>query len=189
MIEFESDIQGCLQVLRTGGVILNPTDTVWGLGGDATQESAVSKIYAVKQRPLSMPLIVLVADEQDILNHVAAPDLAVFDYLKTCSVPTTVVYDGAIGFAANLVGADGSVALRICSDPFCRALLKRFGKPIVSTSANLHGSPTPGSFSDIDPSIIQQADYVVGYRQTHQPNAQSSTLIRWERGAPVILRP
>ncbi|MBM3432631.1 MAG: threonylcarbamoyl-AMP synthase [Bacteroidetes bacterium] len=188
MIEFESDIQGCLQALRAGGVILNPTDTVWGLGGDATNESAVSKIYAVKQRPLSMPLIVLVTEEQDILYHVAAPDLAVFDYLKTCSVPTTVVYEGAIGFAYNLVGADGSVAIRICSDPFCRALLKRFGKPIVSTSANLHGSPTPARFSDIAPSIIRQVDYVVGYRQTDPQKAQSSTLIRWEQGAPVILR-
>lgn len=189
MIGFEADIQNCLQVLRAGGVILNPTDTVWGLGCDATNESAVSKIYALKQRPLTMPLIVLVPDEQNVLQHVAAPDLAVFDHLKTCTVPTTVVYPGAIGFASNLLGADGSIAIRICSDPFCRALLKRFGKPIVSTSANVHGSPTSGSFAEIDPALVNQVDYVVGYRQSDASNANSSTMIRWEKGAPILLRP
>ncbi len=189
MIEFESDIQNCLPVLRAGGVILHPTDTVWGLGCDATNESAVSEIYALKQRPLTMPLIVLVPDEQDVLQHVAAPDLALFDYLKTCNQPTTVVYEGAIGFASNLLGADGSIAIRICADPFCRALLKRFGKPIVSTSANLHGSPTPSCFADIDPALIGKVGHVVGFRQSDPTKARSSTLIRWEKGVPMILRP
>ncbi len=189
MMDFESDVRGGVDALRSGGVILYPTDTVWGLGCDATNESAVSRIYALKRRPLSMPLIVLVPDEQAVLNHVAAPDLAVFDYLKTCRVPTTVVYQGAIGFASNLVGIDGSIAIRICADPFCRALLKRFGKPIVSTSANLHGSPTPGCYADMDPAMIRGVDYVVSYRQNDPTKAQSSTLIRWEKGAPMILRP
>ncbi|MFM7671268.1 MAG: L-threonylcarbamoyladenylate synthase [Bacteroidota bacterium] len=189
MMAFEKDIVSCIDVLQRGGIILYPTDTVWGLGCDATNEKAVARIYAIKERPLQMAMIVLVTKEQDVLKNVAAPDLALFDHLKNCTKPTTVVYEGAIGFADNLLASDGSVAIRICHDAFCRHLIKRFGKPIVSTSANPHGLPTPALFSDIDPSIITAVDQVVTYRQNETIPAGSSSLIRWENGQPLILRP
>jgi len=189
MINFESDILTCLDVLKRGGVILYPTDTVWGLGCDATNEQAIDRINALKQRPLGAPMIALVTEEQDILKHVAAPDLALFDYLKESEQPTTVIYDGAIGLADHLLGSDGSVALRICSDLFCRHLIKRFGKPIVSTSANRHGDPTPNCFSMITEPILQGADHIVQYRRGETLSTQVSTLIRWVDGTPYVLRP
>jgi L-threonylcarbamoyladenylate synthase len=117
-----------------GGLILYPTDTIWGIGCDATNEEAVKKVFALKRRPDEKSMIILVADERQVLRYVAQPDLKVFDYLKTTQNPTTVVYDGAIGLAANLIGKDGSIAIRICKDDFCRHLIRRFRKPIVSTS-------------------------------------------------------
>lgn len=114
---FENDIEQCLQVLKQGGLILYPTDTVWGIGCDATNTKAVEKIFALKQRPDEKAMIVLVADEAAILQYTAAPDLAVFDYLAGDSKPTTVIYDGAIGLAGNLIAKDGSVAIRICKEP------------------------------------------------------------------------
>ena len=189
MIDFESDIRACLDVLKRGGLILYPTDTVWGLGCDATNEQAIDRINSLKHRPLGAPMIVLVTEEQDIVNHVAAPDLSLFDYLKEVAHPTTVIYEGAIGLAENLLAPDGSVGIRICSDLFCRHLIKRFGKPIVSTSANRHGAPTPTNFSSIDPDIRIGVDYVVHHRQEEKNPGRSSTLIRWVEGAPIVLRP
>lgn len=189
MMEFEEDIVRCLEVLRRGGTILYPTDTVWGIGCDATDPEAVARIYALKQRPENKALIVLATEEQDILKYVAAPDLALFDYLNTCSKPTTVVYEGAIGFADNLTAADGSIAIRICKDPFCRHLIKRFGKPIVSTSANRSGEPTPTHFAEIRAEIRSGVDYVVRHRQTDTQPAASSSVIKWEQGELMVLRP
>lgn len=189
MMEFEADISACLDTLRAGGTILYPTDTVWGIGCDATNPEAVARIYALKQRPENKALIVLVTEEQDILKYIAAPDLALFDYLKTGTKPTTVIYEGAIGFAENLTAADGSIAIRICREPFCRHLIKRFGKPIVSTSANRSGEPTPSHFAEVDESIRSGVDYVVRYRQTDLHPAVSSSVIRWVDGHPVIIRP
>lgn len=189
MMDLEADILSCLQVLRAGGLILYPTDTVWGIGCDATNEKAVAQAYALKNRLDRKPLIVLVTEEQDILKHVAAPDLSVFDYVKTCSKPTSVIYDGAIGLADNVIAPDGSVAIRICQDPFCRHLIKRFGKPIVSTSANLAGQPMPGCFDDIDPVIRVGVDFVVQHRRDDRNMTISSSLIRWDLGKPVQIRP
>src|SRR6185436_2929079 len=118
MVNFEKDIEQCLLVLRTGGLILYPTDTVWGIGCDATNAEAVEKIYKLKNRSDEKAMIVLVADEKDVLNHVAAPDLAVFDHLEKTKKPTTVIYDGAIGLAENLPGKDGSIAIRIRKEIF-----------------------------------------------------------------------
>jgi L-threonylcarbamoyladenylate synthase len=130
---FENDIEKCLDVLKNGGLILYPTDTVWGIGCDATNEKAVEKIYKLKKRSDGKAMIALVADEKDILQYVAAPDLSLFDYLHKTEKPTTVIYDGALRFADNLIAKDGSIAIRICKDEFCRNLIKRFRKPIVST--------------------------------------------------------
>lgn len=190
MVEnFESDILACLTVLNNGGLILYPTDTVWGIGCDATNTEAVQKVFELKQRADNKALIVLVTEEQDILKYVAAPDLEVFDYLATTTKPTTVIYQGAIGFAAQLTGQDGSVGIRICKESFCRQLIKRFKKPIVSTSANISGQPTPSQYSTIDAKIVKGVDYVVKWRQNEQKEAQPSSVIRWNSGQIEILRP
>lgn len=189
MISFDHDIEQCLAVLKDGGTILYPTDTVWGIGCDATNAEAVQKIYTIKNRPDEKSLIVLVAGEREILQHVAAPDLQVFDYLEQASKPTTVIYEGAIGLAPNLVAADGSIAIRICNEAFCRHLLRRFRKPIVSTSANLSGEPTPRNFAEIADAVKQRVDYVVQYRQQDTTPASPSALIKWENGSITVIRP
>lgn len=188
MISFERDIVGCLKTLKAGGLILYPTDTVWGIGCDATNENAVDKIYKLKRRSDEKALIVLVADERDIMQHVAAPDLSLFDYLDKTTKPTTVVYDGALGFADNIIANDGSIAIRICKEEFCRQLLKRFKKPIVSTSANISGSPPPKIFREISDEIKNGVDHIVQYRQDDEKIAEPSSLIRWENGTVTILR-
>ena len=185
---FEFDIERCLEVLRTGGLILYPTDTIWGIGCDATSEIAVDKIYKLKKRSDEKAMIVLVADERDIMQHVAAPDFPLFDYLETTSKPTTVIYEGALGFADNLIGKDGSIAIRICKDEFCRHLLKRFKKPIVSTSANISGVPSPKTFKEISDEIKNGVDYIVHYRQDDEIPAQPSSLIKWDNGKITVLR-
>jgi L-threonylcarbamoyladenylate synthase len=187
-MNFETDIDNCLDVLRKGGLILYPTDTVWGIGCDATNANAVKKIYQLKNRNDEKAMIVLVADETEVMKHVAAPDLSLFDYLETTAKPTTVVYDGAIGFAENLIAADGSIAIRICKDEFCRHLIKRFRHPIVSTSANLSGFPTPKAFNDISSEIKNGVDYIVQHRQHDETPAQPSAVIKWDNGKVNILR-
>ena len=168
---FKNDVEKCLQVLQNGGIILYPTDTVWGIGCDATNENAVNKIIQLKQRPQHKSFVVLVTEEKDILRYTASPDLSVFDYLQTVKKPTTVIYEHALGLAENVCNDDGSVAIRICNDEFCRHLIKRFRKPIVSTSANLSGKPAAGNFSSIDEAIKQGVDYVVQYRQSDSNSA------------------
>lgn len=187
-MHFEKDIENCLEVLRNGGLILYPTDTVWGIGCDATNEIAVNKIYKLKQRNDEKAMIVLVAEERDIMQCVAAPDLSLFDYLETMVKPTTVIYEGALGFADNLVAQDGSIAIRICKDEFCRHLLKRFRKPIVSTSANISGMPAPKTFQDIGEGIKNGVDYIVHHRQNDNNPAEPSSLIKWDNGVVTILR-
>ncbi len=184
----EKDIVQCLDTLKNGGLILYPTDTVWGIGCDATNEAAVAKVYALKQRADEKALIVLVAEERDVLQYTAAPDLAVFDYLLNTAKPTTVIYEGAIGLASNLTGADGSIGIRICAEPFCRQLIKRFRKPIVSTSANISGQPAPRIYQEIAAELKTGIDYIVQYRQDDVTIAAPSSVIRWRNGEVEVLR-
>lgn len=190
MIDFSNDIEQCLKVLRSGGTILYPTDTVWGLGCDATDAAAVEKIIAIKHRPPQKSFVVLVADEQDILRYTASPDLAVFDYLEKTSKPTTVIYDHALGLAENVIADDGSVAIRIVRDPFCRQLIHRLKKPLLSTSANISGQPAPGTYDEISPEIHQNVDFVVEHRRENKGPASPSSIIRWHgNGKFTIVRP
>ena len=184
---FSVDIEQCLSVLRNGGIILYPTDTIWGIGCDATNEKAVERIFQLKNRPDEKALIILVADEMDVLKHVANTDLRVFDYVKQLQRPVTVVYEGAIGLADNLVGEDGSVAIRITNDAFCKHLVKRFRKPIVSTSANVSGQPAARYFSEITDDIKNGVDFVVKYRQDDKSIASPSMVIRWNKDATVTV--
>src|SRR5688500_14228904 len=121
----DREVEAALAVLRSGGIILYPTDTVWGIGCDATNEKAVQKIFDLKKREDSKSMIVLVADEREVLKYVAAPDLLVFDFIKKQQRPTTVIFEGALDFPRNLIAADGSIAIRIVQDEFCRHLIKR----------------------------------------------------------------
>ena len=188
-MNFSEDVEECLRVLKAGGVILYPTDTVWGLGCDATNAKAVQKIYTIKQRAESKALIVLLTEERDIIRYVAQPDLRVFDYLQQATRPTTVIYHGAMGVADNLIAADGSVGIRLVQDEFCRHLIKRFHKPLVSTSANVSGQPAPAVFPGISEEIISKADYVVRYRREDLTIRQPSAVILWNNDGTVkILR-
>lgn len=185
---FEDDIKKCLKVLQEGGVILYPTDTVWGLGCDATNPRAVEKVYTIKNRIDSKALIVLVATEREVMQYTADVDLSLFDYLDSEPKPTTVIYQNGIGFADNLLADDGSIAMRICRDDFCRALIKRFGKPVVSTSANISGQETPANFEAVAPTIKGSVNYIVHYRQDDKTLAQPSSIITWKNGVVEKMR-
>ena len=188
-MKFEKDILSCLDVLKNGGLILYPTDTIWGIGCDATNAKAVEKIYKLKRRSDEKSMIVLVADEKEILRYVTQPDLRVFDYLRAEQKPVTVVYEGATGLADNLVNKDGSIAIRICNEEFCRHLIKRFRKPLVSTSANSSGQPFPENFSEISGEVKAGVDYIVQYRQEDKSIAHPSSVIKWNKdGTITILR-
>ena len=187
---FNTDIEACLRVLESGGLILYPTDTIWGIGCDATNEDAVAKIFALKNRPDSKALIVLIADERSLLQYVASPHIEVFDYIQGVSKPTTIIYENAIGLAGNLLAEDGSVGIRICADEFCKHLIKRFRKPIVSTSANVSGFPAPKVFTDIDIAVKGGVDYVVAYRQDDMTRVEPSAVVKFNKdGRFTILRP
>jgi L-threonylcarbamoyladenylate synthase len=190
MTDFTTDIEHCLKTLSEGGVILYPTDTVWGLGCDATNEEAVQKVISIKGKEEKQGLIILLASEREVLKYVTQLDLTVFDYLNETVKPTTVIYEGGTGVAENVLAADGSVAIRITNDEFCRHLIKRFRKPIVSTSANFHGQPTPQTFEFVDDQIKQRVDYIVEHRRDDTQCVSSSSIIKWISGsAPQILRP
>jgi L-threonylcarbamoyladenylate synthase len=186
----DTDIQHCLAVLKAGGLILYPTDSIWGIGCDATNADAVRKVYQLKQRAETKSLIVLVTDQRDILKYSSQPDLRVFDFLKTVQRPTTVIYEGAIGLAPNLVNADGTIAIRLVGDTFCRHLIKRFRKPLVSTSANISGTPSPAFFKDISGEIQQGVDYIVHYRRDDTTPRQASSVVKWNPdGTITLIRP
>jgi L-threonylcarbamoyladenylate synthase len=185
--KFDQDIESCLKVLNEGGLILYPTDTIWGIGCDPTNAAAVEKVFALKKRSDKKAMIVLVADERDILQYVANPDLRVFDYLNELSKPTTVIYEGAIGLANNLTADDATVAIRICYDIFCRHLIKRFRKPLVSTSANISGMPASKTFADIPNEIRKGVDYVVEYRQDDTTPAGATSIIKWNKDGTVTV--
>ena len=187
---YKYDIENCIKVLSCGGVILYPTDTVWGIGCDATNEDAVSKIYKLKNRNESKSMIVLVAEENDILNYTDSSELKIYDYIKGIYKPTTVIYQNAKHLAPNVINADGTIGIRIVKDDFCQQLIKAFGKPIVSTSSNVSGYPAPAMFADIDILIKEGVDYVVQHRQEEQVPGIPSTVIKMnEDGTYEIIRP
>jgi len=186
-LNFQSDIENAITVLRNGGIILYPTDTIWGIGCDATNPRAIKRIYALKKRDESKSMIVLVADEKDILKYTSNPDLRIFDFLKNTKKPTTVIYDGAIGLANNLVHVDGSIAIRLVKDVFCKNIVKRLRKPIVSTSANISGEKPPQFFREISEEIKRGVDYVVKYRQDDETKYEPSSVVKWKRDGTVIV--
>jgi L-threonylcarbamoyladenylate synthase len=175
--------------LRHGHVILYPTDTIWGLGCDATNPEAVQRIYRIKQRSERKNMLVLVADIVMLGRYLEnVPDKAI-EILRDALKPTTIIYPRARNLAANLVARDGSVGIRITSDPFCIQLILSAGFPIVSTSANISGSPAPVCFAGIDPGIKEQVDYVVNWRRDEPGLSAPSAIIRVnEQGEAIQLR-
>jgi L-threonylcarbamoyladenylate synthase len=188
-MNFEHDIGRSLAALQSGGLILYPTDTIWGIGCDATDPVAVARVYDLKQREAAKSLIVLMADKRDILKYTSQPDLRIFDFLATVKKPTTVIYDGALGLAPNLVNSDGTIAIRLVDDAFCRHLIKRFRKPIVSTSANISGEAPPAFFTEIDARVKEGVDYIVEYRRDDETPREPSAIIKWNAdGPPTVIR-
>ncbi|MEY4458990.1 MAG: hypothetical protein RIT38_195 [Bacteroidota bacterium] len=189
MFLLEEDIAFALEALQKGEIILYPTDTVWGIGCDATNKEAVAKVYALKKRTDTKAMIVLVPEERWILDYVTEPAPKVVDYVKGITKPTTVIYEKAKNLATNLVAEDGSIAIRICKANFAFQLMKAFGKPIVSTSANISGLPTPLCFKDIDLDIINGVSYVVKSHQEETTLKQPSSIVQWVADQLIVIRP
>jgi L-threonylcarbamoyladenylate synthase len=189
----EEDIKKAVETMRKGGVILYPTDTVWGIGCDATNAEAVKRVYEIKQRDDSKALICLVDSDARMQRYFRnVPDVAwqLVDSLKEGDgKPTTLILDGAINLADNLIAEDGSVGMRITNESFSKELCFRFQKAIVSTSANISGEPAAQNYCDIDPKIIEAVDYVCwSRRQEHKPHTPSSIIKLKENGEVEIIR-
>lgn len=186
---YGDDIMNALKVLRAGGVILYPTDTIWGLGCDATNALAVQKIFGIKQRDDSKSLIILVNSVSMLERYVADPPEVALQMAELSQKPLTIVYDRGRSLAAGVASADGSVGVRICSDPFCDELITAFRKPIVSTSANISGTDAPAVFDEISQEVVRAADYVCLYRQNDRSRFSASSVIKVSaNGAVKILR-
>lgn len=183
--DFSADIQKCLEVLKAGGIILYPTDTIWGLGCDATNKDAVTKLMELKKRPENMAMIVLVNSEPMIEQYVKeVPEIA-WQIIEVAEDPISIIYPEAKNLAANVPAKDGSIAIRLCKDPFCSQLISRFRKPIVSTSANFSGENSPKDFSEISKEIQQLADYIVKHRQHEHSEAIPSSIIKLGLGGEI----
>lgn len=182
MSDFKDDVHKCLEVLRSGGVILYPTDTVWGIGCDATNPEAVDKIFKIKNRIDSKSMIVLLENPNLIASYVEeVPDVAM-DLVEYATKPTTVIFEKAKNLAVNVIAEDNSVGIRVTQEKFTSELIRRFRKPIVSTSANISGEPTADRFADISDDIKASVDYVVNYRQDEFKAARASSIIKIGEG-------
>lgn len=185
----EEDLQKALDVLQKGGLILYPTDTIWGIGCDPGNALSIDRIYRLKKRPDSTSMLILIdlpARLQYYAMHV--PEVA-YELMEIADKPLTIIYQGAHNLAPNLPAPDGSIGIRVCSDPFCQALIQRFRKPLVSTSANPHGKAFPRNFAEINSEILLGVDYVVKWRREDPGPGTPSTLIKLGPGGEIqILR-
>jgi L-threonylcarbamoyladenylate synthase len=175
---FKEEIEKTVTVLRDGGVILYPTDTIWGIGCDATNAKAVEKIFAIKKRPESQSMIILLHDVDMIKDFASdVPEIA-YDLINNTRQPFTIIYKKAKNLAPKVIAADGTIAIRVVEKPFVAQLIEAFGKPIVSTSANISGRPAPIVFKNISESIIKEVDYIVDYYRDIIEGTQPSMIIR-----------
>ncbi|WP_443939797.1 L-threonylcarbamoyladenylate synthase [Pedobacter sp. MW01-1-1] len=178
----KEEINKTLEVLKAGGVILYPTDTIWGLGCDANNAEAVDKLLKIKNRPAEKSLIVLLDIDTKLQSYVKEVPEVAYDLIEYAENPLTIVFSDAKNLAPNVINADGSVGIRIVKHDFCTPLLQRFRKPIVSTSANLSGKPSPKFFDDIDPEIVAAVDYVVNFEQENRTAKKPSTIMKLSPG-------
>lgn len=189
--KFDEDVRRACAVMRAGGVILYPTDTVWGLGCDATDASAVRRVFAIKQRAESKSLITLVDSPEMLGRHVAAiPEIAAECAASADGRPVTMVLDGARGMAAEVIAADGSAGFRITREAYSSALCRCLGHPVVSTSANISGRPSPAIFAEIEKEIIDAVDYTAAFRRDDTSRSLPSKIVKiGADGAITVLRP
>ncbi len=179
------DLQEALATLREGGLILYPTDTVWGIGCDATNEEAVQEVFALKQRSDAKSLLLLVENAGRLPSYIEEmPDLA-WDLIEMSEKPLSIIYDKAKNLAPSVIAEDGSVGIRVCEEPFIKDLLRQFKKPIVSTSANISGQPTPAIFAEISEEIKSGVDYCVQYRQEDTESVKSSSILKLGNGGEI----
>ena len=189
MAKYDKDIQAAVEVMRKGGVILYPTDTVWGIGCDATNPDAVAKVYEIKRRADSKALICLVDSEARLQRYVRNVPNVAWDIIEMATKPTTVILDNAANLAPNLLAEDGSVAIRVTREPFSNQLCYRFQKAIVSTSANISGQEPASNFSDIDPELLEAVDYVCkSRRQEKKPHTPSAIIRLRQNGEVQVIR-
>jgi L-threonylcarbamoyladenylate synthase len=182
---FEEDIKGALITLKNGGIILYPTDTIWGIGCDATNPAAVERIFKIKSRIETKSLIILADGDQMIDRYVREIPEISFELTSVSESPLTIIYPNGKNLAEGVCSEDGSVAIRICHDVFCRELIGRLRKPIVSTSANFSGKPSPENFSQIEKSLIDSVDFVVKYRQNDRGRQVPSPVIKLEQDGTI----
>ncbi len=183
--EWLDDIREAVRVMRSGGLVLMPTDTIWGLACDATNEEAVRKVFAVKRRDDSKALIAMVHSPEAVQRYVPAMPDAAWDLMDVAVSPLTLVYDEAHNLAPSLFSSDGSVAIRATREPFSQALCRRMGRAIVSTSANVSGKPAPRCFNEITEEIKNAVDYICTSRRQEKPSAKPSGIIKIGRGGEV----
>ena len=183
------EITKTLKYLEDGKLILYPTDTIWGVGCDATDYQAVNRIYNLKKRVESKSMIVLLDDAAKLVDYVAEVPNITMDLVGSIESPLTVIYMGAKGLAKNVIASDGTIAIRITRDPFCKELIRQFGKPIVSTSANVSGTKDPITFSQIPAVIKNGVDYVVDHNRDRIVKARASRIIKLEsNGEFTVIR-
>lgn len=176
--DLDTDINNSIEVLKKGGLILCPTNTVWGLSCDATNEHAVEKLYEVKQRSKEISLIILLDNSSKIQQYVKeVPEIA-WELMDVSDKPLTIIFPDAKNLASNVTAKDGSIGIRICNDEFCKRLIYKYRKPIVSTSANFSGEKTPLNFNEISDKLIKKADYVVKFKQNDVYKSQPSSIIK-----------
>lgn len=183
---FENSIKKALDTLKNGGIILYPTDTIWGLGADATNSDAVKRIFQIKQRAETKSFIILV-DSVEMLQQYVKISENVLQFIALQKKPTTIIYDEVIGLSHSVLAQDGSVAIRVVEDDFCKKLIKEFSRPIVSTSANLSGEKTPFNFLQISSEIKQKVDYIVEYQQDNLEERASSQIVKFSKEGELII--
>ncbi len=173
----KEEIKKTLDILHNGGIILYPTDTIWGLGCDANNAEAIDKLYKIKRRDTSKSMLILIENITRVNSYVNKPPEVALDMMEFSQEPLTVIFDGAKNLPTNLIANDGSIAIRLVKDEFCKELIKRFKKPLVSTSANFSGEASPLKFSDIDNALIDSVDYAVNHKRNSR-HVKSSSIIR-----------
>ena len=181
---FKQEIISAMAVLKRGGLILYPTDTIWGIGCDATNADAIERVYALKNRPGAKALICMVSDFKMLNQYVSDIPEVAYDILKYAAKPTTIIYDKPIRVAENLLAEDESLAIRVSKHNFSKALIRKYKRPIVSTSANISGQPSPKSFQEIDPAILEGVDYVVNLER-NKKNGPPSAIIKLKNDGTV----
>jgi L-threonylcarbamoyladenylate synthase len=184
-MSFSEEIDQCAAVIRDGGVVIYPTDTIWGLGCDATNQKAVDRLLAIKKRSSPKGLIILLDSDNRLMRYVRFVPEVAWDIIDNSDKPITVIYPEGYNLAPQVPADDGSVAIRITDDEFCRQLVRKLGKPLVSTSANVADSPAPEHFDDITSELLEQVDYVVNHRQNEKRKGQASSIIRLGIGGQV----